>query len=333
MRLHPFAARLLITSVLGVSCGLTSCNERSQDLDERVTQLQKQLDQTQTELQAANQSLKTAKDDVARLTKERARPEPAPPSRPPPAAPVSTLPSKDALEKTYTAKAKVLKQDLQGKLKQYKLDTCTLYQIDVTPPEYPVTSKISLALRTNTGGAFHLDVPVKADRSGNWIFPDSAEILQRIEEIGRTAATARSAPVPASAPATVNSGVPVAPQTGRSGTGQRADKTVVIQWPGSTPAPAQQQPPPQPQQQPAAAAPAAPTRSSAPVSAPVTVSHPGGGGAPGLPADRTVTIQWPDGGKTSGSIYQPNRSTVPPGREPEPARTQSPADRSVLAQF
>src|SRR5207302_3527997 len=107
-----------------VACCFAGCSEHSQDLDERVTQLQKQLDQTQTELQAANQSLKTAKDEVARLTNERPRPRatPAIVSASPPTA--STLPSRDVLEKSYTAKAKAIKQELQGTLRQFKVETC-----------------------------------------------------------------------------------------------------------------------------------------------------------------------------------------------------------------
>jgi outer membrane murein-binding lipoprotein Lpp len=314
VRLHSFAGRFVIGGAAAVTCCFTGCGEHSQDLDERVTQLQKELDRTQTELQAANQSLKAAKDELARRKSEPTRSEPPHPGTKASAAGAPALPSRDAFEKSYTAKAKVLKQELQGKLQQFSVDTCTLYHVQMPSPEFPVTSKISLSVRSSAGNSFQLDVPAKADRVGNWFFPDVAEITQRIEELGRSTAAARPASTQASRP----SAGAVAPEPARRGTGPRADKTVVIQWPGSNPTSPQQSQPSTP---------------SVPAPSTGTVPRSGGGGTQGMAADKTVVIQWPDSSGSSAAANPPNAPGRAPNPPPPPAQTQSPADRSVLTQF
>jgi outer membrane murein-binding lipoprotein Lpp len=305
LRLHSFAGRFLFGCAAAGTCYFTGCSERSQDLDERVTQLQKELDRTQTELQAANQSLKAAQDELARRKTEVSRPA-AKASAPAPPA----LPSREAFEKSYTAKAKVVKQELQEKLKQFSVDKCTVYHVQMPSPEFPVTSKISLSVRSSAGSSFQLDVPAKADRAGNWFFPDVAEIAQRIEELGKSAAAASSASTP--------------PRTyigseSRRGTGTRTDKTVVIQWPGSNPT--------SPQQSSQPSAPSAPPPPSG------TAPRTGGGGTQGMAADKTVVIQWSDSSGTLEGTNPPNSPGRPANPPPAPVQTQSPADRSVLTDF
>jgi hypothetical protein len=302
-----------------------------------VTQLQKELERTQTELNTANQSLKTAQDEVARLKTESPHPAPAGRSAASAPAAASKLPSREALERSYTAKAKGLKQELQGKLKEFKVDTCILYNIQMPSSEYPITSKVTVSLRSSAGESFKLDVPAKADPAGNWYFPEVNEIVQRIEEAGRSTASNR----PASPQAAPQTSVAAAPQgPSRRGTGLGANRTSVIRWPESSPA-AQQQTQgtaAAPQTQSTAAAPQTQS-SSAPAPAPPApaatapstraASQSGGG----LPANRTVVIQWPDSGKSSTGTTQRNAPGSPPNPAPSAPPRQSPADQNVLTQF
>ena len=290
----------------------TSCGEQSQELDERVTQLQKELDKTQTDLQAANKSLGAAKEELARLKKNGAT---APANAAVPVASTSALPpSRNALEQSYTASAKELKQQVQAKLKGFSLDSCTLHNIEMQSQEYPVASKISFSVRAGNGTQFQLDLPAKADRSGKWVFPDVADIVQHIEELGRSSAQTASA-VESSPPPSRRASVEQRSASGA--TGLPANRTVVIQWPnsGSTSVPQSQPNPP-----------------SAPETSTRTAPQSGASNTNGLPANRTVVIQWPDDGSSSAATNQPK----PPNRTSVPATAPAkkvPADQDVLTQF
>src|SRR5207302_8638418 len=120
-------------------------------------------------------------------------------------------------EKYYTDQAKALKQRLQENLQGYSVGTCTLRNLTIASPDYPVTSTVSVSLHSSTGNSFQLDVPAKADRTGKWVFPDVTEIVAQIEEIGRSAAQTTNRPAASS--------VASAPS------GRGADRTAVVRWP------------------------------------------------------------------------------------------------------
>src|SRR5207245_4334794 len=125
----------------------------------------------------------------------------------------------------------------QKNLHTFTIGTCTLHNINVASPEYPVTSTISLSIRSNTGNPFQLDLPARADRAGRWSFPDLTEIVQRIEEIGKSSAGSSSGS------GETSSGSRVTPSTQqretRGATGMPADRTAVIRWPESGRTPVQ----------------------------------------------------------------------------------------------
>src|SRR5438876_7753121 len=86
---------------------LAACGEQPEGLDERITQLQKELDRTQGELQSTRQALGASKEELTRL-KANASSTKRDVANPTPIS--ATIPSREALEASYMAEAKVLKK-------------------------------------------------------------------------------------------------------------------------------------------------------------------------------------------------------------------------------
>jgi uncharacterized small protein (DUF1192 family) len=288
---------LAISASIIIFLSLSGCTERSEELDERVTVLQKELDNTETQLQAANQSLKAAREELARLRGRSSRPSESMAAQ---ATPAAKLPPREALEKSYTEGAKTLKQQLQDRLQNYTIGTCTLRNIDVASPEYPVTSTLSISLRPNGGSPFQLDLPAKADRTGKWSFPELTEVIGRIEDIARSS-TRVSSNRPSQSSATSSSGQP-------------ADRTAVVRWPdsGST----------------------AREPSSSNTAPPPTSAMQGEGqmqSQAGPAANQTFVVRWPDSG---GGASQRNPSAAASPRGPTaPGQKPTSTDQDVLTQF
>jgi Skp family chaperone for outer membrane proteins len=301
--------RILASGILVV---LAACSDHSQELDERVTQLQKELDRTQTELQATKQSLDATNEKLTQLKTNSG--EAATVSKRVPVTP-TMLPSRETLEASYTAAAKTLKKQIQVELKDFTLDTCTLHKVQIPSKEYPVESTISLSLRSQNDRAIQLDVPAKANPAGRWVFPEVGEIVRQIEEVGRSTATAKP-PVENVVSASRSASQQQRPAIGS--VGLPADRTVVIRWPASGGSPAQRNQ----------------TNAPSNVEPPARVTEQtSASGAKGLPADRTVVIQWPDSSSSSAPI---NRANGPKGSPPSPTGQNPkniPADRDVLTQF
>jgi hypothetical protein len=296
----------IVASVLS----FTSCSERSQQLDERVTQLEKQLDKTETELQAANQSLKSAREELGRVKGQGSLREA--PSETPSAI---TSASREALERSYTEKGKLLKHQLQEKLQAFTIGSCTLHNINIASPEYPVTSTMSLSIKSNSGNSFQLDVPAKADRTGNWSFPDSTEIAQQIEEIGKSLPGSRAGLGETSS----GRGVSTAQQPVTGGEiGMPANRTAVIRWPESGPRSVQ---------------PSTSNASAPSSSEPAPAQKPQPGEAVGLSANRTVVIRWQDDGRSAPETRQPNSPRAGPSQPSGSKQKKTVADQDVLTQF
>ena len=212
---------------------VAGCSEQPQDLDERVTQLQKELDRAQVELKSANQALEASKEELARLksTTANAKPQTAPTSAPAQSLAPAKVPSRETLEASYIAEAKTLKKQLQDRLKEYSLGSFTLHNVQLPDNQYPITSWISLAFSGSDSQQYRLDFPVKADLNGKWIFPDPDEIGRRVNDAKKVASTSDSSRSRAPAVPPKESPSANAPTT------VPANSTVVIQWPNSSPAP------------------------------------------------------------------------------------------------
>ena len=259
-------------SVLGpvfcVPLLLAGCSDRGQEMEEKVAQMQRQLDATQKQLQAANQAL--------------AAQQPAPTT---PVSNVSTggLPSREAVEQSYSTSVSTFRKELETSLKDFRVESCTTHSVQMPAEFFPFTSQLSLALVSNDGKNFTTDIPVKADVTGKWIFPSVAEVTQRIQNAQRVA----------SAPPAPRGTTQKQAATGQPAPYMKVDGTFVIQWPDSgphapavaarTPAPAETAPTP------------APTAASTPrpVQPPAQQSPAPAGAQPVMPVNRDVQIQFP----------------------------------------
>jgi hypothetical protein len=249
---------------------LASCSDRSQEMEEKVTQMQRQLDQTQKQLQAANQALASRAPATTTETST---------------ASITTggLPSRDAVEQSYSASVTSFRKDLDANLKDFRVESCTTHSVQMPTEFYPFASQLSLALVSNDGKNFTTDIPVKADVTGKWVFPTVAEVTQRIEKANHAASAATSS----SRSTAQNQSA-----SGQPAPYMKVDGTFVIQWPDSnanasrvaarTPAPAESTPAP------AASAPPPPRAQPTPAQPP---SQPGAN--PVMPVDRDVHIQFP----------------------------------------
>ena len=266
---------------------LAACSEQPQDLDERVTQLQKELDRTQVELKSANQALEASKEEVARLKNStaNAKPQTAPATVPTQSvAAERKVPSRESLEAAYIAEAKTLKKQLQDRLKEYTLGSFTLHNVQLPDNQYPITSWISLAFQGSDSQQYRLDFPVKADLNGKWVFPDPDEIGRRVSEAKKVASTSDSSRSRSPAAAPKESPSSNAPTTVPANNTVPANSTVVIQWPNSSPAP-QAPTRPEPQSNPV-------TAPTAPPQNPVPKTSPPQNPKQSIPADRDVLIKF-----------------------------------------
>jgi hypothetical protein len=261
-----------LASVFFAAFIVTSCSDRGQEMEEKVAQMQRQLDDTQKQLQAANQAL--ANRTPAAATTETS------------AASSTTggLPSRDAVEQSYSTSVTAFRKDLEANLKNFRVESCTTHSVQMPTEFFPFTSQLSLALVSNDGKNFTTDIPVKADVTGKWVFPTVAEVTQRIEKVNRAASAGNSS----------RSTAQSQPATGQPPPYMKVDGTFVIQWPDSnatttrstarTPAPVETAPTP------VAQAPAPPPPRPQPTP-PQEPSRPGAN--PVMPVDRDVQIQFP----------------------------------------
>jgi hypothetical protein len=252
---------------------VASCSDRGQEMEEKVSQMQRQLDETQKKLDAANQALASRAPAAATTQTSTAA-----------SSTTGGLPSRDAVEQTYSASVSAFRKDLDSNLKDFRVESCTTHSVQMPAEFFPFTSQLSLALVSSDGKNFTTDIPVKADVTGKWIFPTVAEVTQRIEKVNRAA----------SAPTSSRTTVQNQPGSGQPAPYMKVDGTFVIQWPDSNantqrvagrtsaPAPAENMPAP------AASAPPPPRPQPTPAQ---PASQPGA--SPVMPVDRDVQIQFP----------------------------------------
>jgi hypothetical protein len=208
----------LSASAIVLSAGiltLAGC-DHSQDLEERVTQLRKELEKSQSELQTTKQALASAKEELAQA--KSASPAAGHSSSAAVATPAKTehatsapaLPSREVLEDAYVSSAKALRKNLDRELKNFSVTTCTLHNVQMPETAYPVTSAITLSLKSKAGQPYELEFPVKADTKGKWVFPSVDEIVSRIESAKTSVAAATPAPAAAQTPAAAAPAAPAA---------------------------------------------------------------------------------------------------------------------------
>ena len=168
-----------LTSVFCAAFIVTSCSDRGQEMEVKVTQMQRQLDEAQKQLQAANQALASRAPAAATETSAAS-------------STTGGLPSRDAVEQSYSASVTAFRRDLDANLKNFRVESCTTHSVQMPTEFYPFTSQLSLALVSTDGKNFTTDIPVKADVTGKWIFPTVAEVTQRIEKVNHAASAANT---------------------------------------------------------------------------------------------------------------------------------------------
>ncbi len=245
---------------------VASCSDRAQEMEEKVTQMQRQLDETQKQLQAANQAMAGRGPAQAEQTSSAS-------------AASSGLPSREAVEQSYTTSVNAFRKELDANLKDFRVESCTTHSVQMPTEFYPFTSQLSLAFVSTDGKNFTTDIPVKADVTGKWIFPTAAEVTQRIANVQHVASRTTS-----SAATTLKTS-----STGEPAPYMKVNGTFVIQWPDAKPSGSAT----------AARTPASAENQSQAVSstpAPPPVPQPTAQNAsapPVMPVDRDVKIQFP----------------------------------------
>jgi hypothetical protein len=267
-------ARKLV-SVFCAGFLLASCSDRGQEMEEKIAQMQKQLDAAQKQLQAANQALASQQPTPQQITQTST------------SSTTGGLPPRETVEQTYATSVSSFRKELEAKLKNFRVESCTTHSVEMPTEFFPFTSQISLALVSDDGQNFSTDIPVKADVTGKWIFPSVAEVTQRIGSVQRVASSSGSS----------RSKSPQEPTAAASQPPpyMKVDGTFVVQWPDSHPQapPAAMRTPAIAESQPVATA--APTAAAPPSPRPqptAVQSSNQPGAQPVMPVDRDVHIQF-----------------------------------------
>ena len=145
---------------------LAGCSERSQEMEERVTQLQRELERVQTQLNAALQNAPATSNGTKSSEASTTG---------------AAWLSQDTLQETFKAGDAAMRKDLEENLKGYKVVNSLMQSMPAPADPYPYKSQINLALVSDQGKNVVLtEVPVKADLNGKWVFPTATEVSQQI---------------------------------------------------------------------------------------------------------------------------------------------------------
>jgi outer membrane murein-binding lipoprotein Lpp len=272
------ANRLLVGATLLTTAFVAGCSDRAQQVEEQVTELQRQVQALETQLDAAKREASSAKE-------QQAQPAASPTSDSTAAAAApSEIPSKGALEASYEAASKKLREELVSKIAGMRVESCSTQSVRIHKDVYPFDSEVTLSLRSNDGKSYQLAVPVKADCAGKWLFPSSEEIVANIN------ASKNETPVSEQAAASAarsesSSGRPRPPV-------MAIDGTINIQWPedrrSSPPARRPQEAPTMRTTSNSAPATPAPTAPPAATPAPAPAQN----RQPVMPVNRDVNIEF-----------------------------------------
>ena len=139
---------------------LASCSDRGQEMEEKVTQMQRQLDETQKQLQAANQALASRAPAAATTQTATAA-----------SSTTGGLPSRDAVEQSYSASVSAFRKDLDANLKDFRVESCTTHSVQMPTEFFPFTSQLSLALVSSDGKILLPTFQSKPTSRANGFFP------------------------------------------------------------------------------------------------------------------------------------------------------------------
>jgi hypothetical protein len=162
----------MVAGVLGLACLTTlgGCFDNDPGLQERLIRSQVELEETKQKLQDAQRALDKAQASL----KAQAAATPTP-------AVATATPTSEQLNDGYLAAAKEMRAQLASELTGYSIVNCTLYQVN-TVAAMPYTSKVALALRSDKGQQYKIEMPVGADAAGKWKFPTTQEIVDNINK-------------------------------------------------------------------------------------------------------------------------------------------------------
>ena len=158
---------------LAALTGLGGCFDNDPGMQERYIRAQVELQEQKQKLADTEAALAKAQ---AALKAAQAAPTPGPVAAATPAAP-----SKEQLNDGYIAAAKAMRDQLSSELSGYTIVKCTLYEVN-TVAALPYTSQVAVALRSDKGQQYKIEMPVGADATGKWKFPTTQEILDNISK-------------------------------------------------------------------------------------------------------------------------------------------------------
>jgi hypothetical protein len=200
--------------ILGLAVCLAGCGERSQDLEERVTQMQKELNRTQDELRSTKQALNATNEELSRLktasNSASATPASVAQVKPEPGAPTpgnSTASGQRPVVSSMPADRSVAIQWPDSG------------RAPVSPNQSPGANPGSSAAGVSSQ---------QAGRSGSGGASNRTVVIQWPESKGSAPSTTQ----PGASSGGANAPGRSAQQPASSATG-RSDRTVIIQWPDS----------------------------------------------------------------------------------------------------
>jgi hypothetical protein len=185
-------------------CSFSGCSDRSQQLENRVADLKQTVQQLRAKLEGAKQPGEQERSSSA-------------------SAPATALPTKERLESSYETSSKELRDKINAKLNGFTVENYTTHSVQMPEEIYPFTSKISFSIRSDDGKTYQMDLPVKADYAGKWVFPDADEVVARIN-------SAKNVTPITEKEAASNSAVPGEETAQNRPPIMNVDGTIVIQW-------------------------------------------------------------------------------------------------------
>jgi hypothetical protein len=220
-RLLGCAGRFCV--ILSLAICLAGCGERSQDLEERVTQLQKELNRTQDELRSTKQALNATNEELARL---KAASNSASATAPAPANVAQVKPDSGAATSGNSTAA-----GQRPVVSSMPADRSVQIQWpDSGRAPVPASQNAPAPARPNAAEI----IPQHSGASGPGGASNRTVVIQWPNSNGAPPSTNQSAP-----PSSAANPPARAVQQPASGATGRSDRTVIIQWPDS-----RQSPPP-----------------------------------------------------------------------------------------
>ena len=260
---------------------LVGCGERSQQLEERVTELEKDLNRTQDELRSTKQALDASNAEVSRL---KAAANTASVSVPPSAHVAEAKPSAPVAENQSTPAQRPVTSSLPA-------NRSVIIQWPGSSgasgsPNQPANQNAPASARSNAAVNGPVIVPQRSGATGAGGVNDRTVVIQwpnsNAAGPSPNQPANQNAPAPAQSNAAANGPVIVPQRSGATGVAGANNRTVVIQWPNNNAA------------APSVNQPSAPSAAANPPARPVQQPAQNSTGR----SDRTVIIQWPGSGQS-----------------------------------